>query len=635
VLAGDSGNDVLNGGGGNDTLIGGFGDDTMNGGTGGSDVFVHQAIDGPEGSNLGNDLLQSFDLATDTVEIGGMGVDSFWNLKNQMTDTANGVAIAFTDGSSVLLEGLAIADLTSANFTVGGNPLQELSNTIVVAVGTSAAAVNSAIQNAAAGSTVLFKNGTHIFADSLDVSRSDITVKGESEAGTVLKFDLPAGSEGSFINVNGGTKTYSTVLASAATAGSTTINVSSSATLAVGDEVYLFEPNTQSYLDANGWTNVSLAEAASRPFREFITQVTAVNGTTVTLADALPYDLAAVETRVFEIDLLDSVNLQDFTVKSAFADANPFTFVNTQPAYSATSAVSIVGTDGLGMSGISVLNSPSTAITMLSSTHADVSNIYIKGSLDKGGEGNGYGFELAESFNNTLTGLEIFDTRHSLIFSAWNAETGNTAQITSTNRDVNFHGSPDKGNTVTVDHAVLAYDTLQDPSIWSIVSKGGTNHAATDIFTSNSVKFIYAEGAGDVDTIHGANGGSYLNGHGSNDVIYGGTGNDLIVGGLRRDTMTGNAGNDTFVLKMGDDLDTIKDFVFGTGGDTLVFTGNPAVDGVEDLVLTQVGADLRVRYGVNSTVILENHVAADLNVTNLVFDPSGSNYNDEWTGLAV
>jgi hypothetical protein len=87
--------------------------------------------------------------------------------------------------------------------------------------------------------------------------------------------------------------------------------------------------------------------------------------------------------------------------------------------------------------------------------------------------------------------------------------------------------------------------------------------------------------------------------------------------------ITGGNGADTFLLRMGDDLDTIKDFTFGLDGDTLIFSGNAAVSSIANLTFTQNGEDLYVRYGVNSTVILQGHTLADVDAANFTFDPTG------------
>jgi Ca2+-binding RTX toxin-like protein len=442
---------------------------------------------------------------------------------------------------------------------------------------------------------------------------------------------LAPGVGGNFITVGEGAKTYLGTTALDAAAGASGITLKDAAALQVGEVIYLYQPNTADYLLANGWNNVTMEEAASRPFREFITTVTAIDGNGVTLADPLPYDFAATETRAFTMDVLANVVLKDFTVTSVLGTADAHAFTNTLPGFDGASAITAQGTIGLTLLNLTITDSPSTALSLQSSIHAAVTDVVISGSHNKGSDGNGYGVLLSEAFNNDFSGLSITDMRHAVVFSAWNAETGNSIGVADTNRDVNFHGSPDVGNVVTVTNAILDYDITVDPSVWSLVSGGGTNHAATDI-ASNAVRFFHGEGSGNVDTIHGADGGSYLNGHGSNDVLVGGNGDDMIVGGLRRDLLTGGDGADTFLFKMGDDLDTITDMDFSAGGDRIVIMGNVAVDGFEDLVFTQDGADLRVRYGSNSTIILKDTLRADVDAAHFVFDPQSSQFLDDWNG---
>ncbi|MEZ5873264.1 MAG: hypothetical protein R3D32_15770 [Nitratireductor sp.] len=509
-------------------------------------------------------------------------------------------------------------------------------STIVVEVGTSAADLNALIASVPDGTTIILADGIHQFDQPIVVARDSISLTGQSETGTVLNFSLAAGSEASLIQVTGGAKTYVDTTKFDAAAGSTILETDAGHGLQVGDAVYLYMPNTQEYLDANGWSNVDWADADTRPFREFITTVTAVDGGTLTLADPLPFDFVAGETRIFSIDLLQDITLANFTVTNDLGEADHYNFVNTLDAYLGTSAIDLVGTEAITLSAITVIDAPSSAVTLRSSIHADVSDLYIDGSHNMGGGGNGYGIELAEAFNNSLTGLEIFNMRHSLVLSAWNAETGNIIEVLDTNRDINFHGSPDLGNEILVLHSVMDYQLALDASggtQWAIVSDGGASFAQSDISGANNVRFVHAEGSGASDWIMGADSGCYLNGHGSNDTLVGGDGDDVIVGGLRRDIMTGGGGSDLFILQMGDDLDRITDFQFGTGGDTLVFSGNPAVDGIEDLVFTQDGQDLRIRYGSNSTVILEHTLLSDVDGANFEFDPGSDVYGDLWLGM--
>ncbi len=137
------------------------------------------------------------------------------------------------------------------------------------------------------------------------------------------------------------------------------------------------------------------------------------------------------------------------------------------------------------------------------------------------------------------------------------------------------------------------------------------------------MKFAHGEGSIRNDTIYASDDGAYLNGKFGYDTLNGGNGDDFLVGGTRKDTLTGGLGSDTFLFRMGDDLDTITDFEFGAGGDTLIFAANPSVAEFSDLTLRQSGNDVKIRYGSNSTVIIKDHLVSEIDANNIQFDPTG------------
>jgi Ca2+-binding RTX toxin-like protein len=523
-----------------------------------------------------------------------------------------------------------------SNISIMTSSILTVVNTVLINTSVSAAALNAMIASAAAGTVFVLENGVHEFDAPIVIERGDITLKGESEAGTDLHFSLAAGSEANMIQVTGGAKSYVGLTTEAMAVGQTSLTIADASGLKPGDSLYMYQPNTDAYLAANGWTNVTAADSASHPFREYIAEIDHVIGNTVFLKMPVPYAMEAGLTKVFTIDLLHNVQLSDFTLTNNLPAANPYDFVNPLPAYDSLSAIQITGMNGGSIAHVSVLNAASIGISLTSSIGFAGHDLRVDGAVNKGGDGNGYGILLTEAFNNNFDGLDLTNGRHSFIFSAWSAETGNTVQINNTNRDINFHGSADTGNIVTVNHAVLDYNSALDTSMvsdqWSIVSHGGSNHPYTNIYPANEVSFNFAVGAAANDEIHGTRGNDYLNGKAGADKIIGRAGDDYIVGGLGKDVLTGGAGHDTFLLRVGDNLDRITDFAFGIGGDTLLIGGNAAVHSIADLKFTQQGADLYVRYGLNSTVILVNHTLADVQAANFEFDSTGQITLAAWNG---
>ncbi len=108
-----------------------------------------------------------------------------------------------------------------------------------------------------------------------------------------------------------------------------------------------------------------------------------------------------------------------------------------------------------------------------------------------------------------------------------------------------------------------------------------SNHQDWDFTGTTLTDIASIEGAGGSDKITGSAGDDVIYGHGGNDILTGGDGNDILWGGIGNDRLTGGAGNDTlfggegrdtFVFKEAGvaDVDTIKDYVFGSGSEDVV-----------------------------------------------------------------
>jgi len=106
MVTGGTGGDTLYGGAGDDTITGGGGDDTLRGGDG-ADVFVFSGSGGDDqidGFTTGEDVLDSGDTTTDFTDLA--------SVQAAASDTADGLLIDLGGGDSLLLTGLAVADLS-------------------------------------------------------------------------------------------------------------------------------------------------------------------------------------------------------------------------------------------------------------------------------------------------------------------------------------------------------------------------------------------------------------------------------------------------------------------------------------------------------------------------------------------
>ncbi len=602
---------LLDGGAGNDQLIARAGTDTI--------LF---------GTNDDADIVSGFDVHKDVVTLEGTTFKTMNEVRAHLSQSATGAVLDLGNGDTLTFANIDMSKLTAANFS----GIVDAPPTIHIVPGTSAEEVNRIIAEAGEGATIILGEGVHVFDRAIQILNDGVTFKGASETGTTIVFDYPAGTGGNGIEVTGGAKSLIGAATSDIAAGSTAITVANASGLSAGDKIWIGQANDADYLAANGWSSADPTKLSGNPFREAIAEIDFIEGNTIHLKSAIAFDMDAGAAMVHAIDLVENVTLSDFTVTFALGDPNPYDFVNTHPEFEGTSAIRLDGTSYASLARVSVIDAASHAFDIRTSLEPVADDLYVDGAHNKGTDGNGYGLQIYETFGGTFTNLEIFDTRHAVLFSAWDAEVGNTVHVLETNRDINFHGSADVDNAVVVDRAVLDYDQSQNTGIgngyWALVSDGGLSHTTTDIYGPNSVTFGWAVGSDAGEEIHGVDTGAYLNGMNGQDTLVGGSGDDILVGGTNKDTLVGGAGSDTFLFQVGDNYDTLADFESGPGGDRIVFSGTASLDSFADLTLTQDGADVHVRYGANATLIIKNYTVDEITPDAFVFDPSGSAWAD-------
>ncbi|MGR3760597.1 CAP domain-containing protein [Roseobacteraceae bacterium NS-SX3] len=119
LLTGGSGNDRLKGNGGADTLSGGSGNDVL-AGQKGNDVLTGGAGNDRFVFGPGADTVTDFDAAfeLDRIDLrGAAGITGFGDLSaNHARDTGAGLLITDDQGSSILLENIALQDLSAGDF---------------------------------------------------------------------------------------------------------------------------------------------------------------------------------------------------------------------------------------------------------------------------------------------------------------------------------------------------------------------------------------------------------------------------------------------------------------------------------------------------------------------------------------
>lgn len=486
--------------------------------------------------------------------------------------------------------------------------------TYAISAGTSTASIKSVISQASSGSTIYFARGTHTITDTLEITRNDITVKGAGKTETKLVFDFP-GDAGDGIHVKGSYSSYSGMLGSSASAGNSTITLKSASGLKVGDVLHIQQENTSSWLDANGYGNVSSTDAGKYPINETLVEIKSISGNTVTLKTPMTHDISASLSTVKAVKPVEGVTLSDFSVTYNLGTPDPDDMSNARPGDARTIAIYMDKTQNAVIQNVNVTNAPSHSIEFRTSLAPKVDTVKIDGAHNKGDGGNGYGIQLAETYYGTFENLDIQNVRHAFVFSSWHTEVGNKVHIVSTNRDINFHGGPDYNNDVTVDSDVYRSGN----TVWRIVSPGGSMHPATDT-SKNTVLFGVASAGSKDDVIHGWNTGAWLDGNAGKDTLHGGSGADVLIGGSSNDTLIGGGGRDKFVFEAGDGFDTVKDFKTGSSGDYVALNGFSGVTSFSNVTVSAVSGGVNLVVGGKTIAYLEGVGKSDLTASHFIFN---------------
>jgi hypothetical protein len=173
---------------------------------------------------------------------------------------------------------------------VGGIPARS-TNCAVLTSSATVALINSALASCHSGQTVYLSAGTYSISGSISIP-SNVTLRGAGADQTILN---ATGTSGNVINLGTGSPAYSLPTISVtggATAGSTSIAVSSTSGIHVGTLLGLADINDASYINPMGseglciWCDGGWSSDGSY-VRGQVVMVTGINGSTLTISPGL------------------------------------------------------------------------------------------------------------------------------------------------------------------------------------------------------------------------------------------------------------------------------------------------------------------------------------------------------------
>ncbi|GHB07721.1 cellulose binding domain-containing protein [Modicisalibacter luteus] len=454
---------------------------------------------------------------------------------------------AVTESTSAPVESSVTASISEPQAATISETTSTAPDDGVIHVGSdiTASELEALIAKAPAGAIIQLAAGDYRFDDSIHITRSDITVTGAGSEDTRITFTDKALADNSHAFYVEGTDTeFSGTLRHDVAEGSNILTLSNSG-LNVGDTVRIWQDNTQEYFEEIGDTSWQKLNA---PLRTSMANIVAVDGDTVILDRGVHFDFDGGETKVERMDALENVTLQGFTIQYELGTPDNAVFQNTLSDLTDYQAVKFDGTVGSSVKDIQILNGPSTAFEFALSLDLTVDGAQAHGAFNKGSGGNGYAYELRESYDGTFVNLEDSGMRHSLLFASWRSSVGNEAHVISTDRDINFHGGQDHGNTVHVEQSIRdANADGMSTTLW--YNNGGASFGAITEAGANTVTFDYVVGSKRNDILQGTDNGVYLDGALGHDTLYGGKGDDILRGGLGNDVLHGGEGIDVAIFE--------------------------------------------------------------------------------------
>ena len=456
---------------------------------------------------------------------------------------------------------------------------------ITIAAGSSAATIQAAINSAATGTHIVLQQGTYTFNKTVVLNKDGITLEGQGNVTIIADKSLagaPALQIGSALFRE--TETNATHLTEGVNLGATYLHLTSSTGLKVGDVLWIERPN-----DAALFTEIGDTQwQQDKPLRTAMVTVTAVNGNTVLLDRPLPFAFDAATTTVAVAQVVEDVTVRNLTFKGAYGTADPGNFNNINKAEDGGMMVLVNSSVRTVIEHVDIVNPGSNGLVLGRSIDAVVDDVTVTGAQNKGDGGNGYGFWIRDVYDSTFTHLQAVDTRHAVLFASYTSAANNTIEVDFTNRDINFHGGLDHGNTVIVHNSIR---TTAEQSYMASVSffNSGTSYGAPTDANANVIKFENVVATVRADMVAAVDTGAHISTLSGNDSVQGGAGNDWVDMGTGSDLVLASAGEDTINGGQGVDrlvfgLHSSQVLVTTIGGQSVVLSalGHTFISGIEE-----------------------------------------------------
>ena len=305
-----------------------------------------------------------------------------------------------------------------------------------------ARSINLLIQKAKDGDVILLPKGKIDLYSSIDISRSNLTIRGTSKKGTVIISHLHTKDKAA-IYIHGSREKKVAHLSRSVKYGDSVVAVSFKTKMAL-KWIKIREPNDTAFfnaIDARVWRR-------KYPYlRQEIAKVNSQRKDILFLNSSLTTLFQAKKTEVYTLNMIENITLENFTILQEIPNhhiqESVGIYKNLFPDY----MVDMIRFEYVANSqvqNIKILSAGSHPLVFESVYGCRGENLYVNGAWNKGKKGNGY-VRFSRAFSSILRESTIKNIRHLTI--QWSSA-NNLFEYLNMQVDINLHGGYSHDNEI-------------------------------------------------------------------------------------------------------------------------------------------------------------------------------------------
>jgi glycosyltransferase Alg8 len=303
-------------------------------------------------------------------------------------------------------------------------------------------ALNRLIKNAKDGAKIILPEGKIDLYHTLNINRSNLTIKGVSKEKTIIVSHLKTkesaaiwikGSKGKKIGYLKREAQYSDSILD------TTIQNSSNLKW-----IKIRQPNDNTFFDS---INSKVWRKQYPYLRQEIAPISSTHEGILYLGNTLTTKFSPHKSEIYTLNMITNITLENFTITQKIENHNIKESIGIYKNIFPQHFVDMIRLEYVANSNvkdIKILNAGSHSLVFENVYACIGENLYIDGAWNKGKKGNGY-VRFARAFSSQLRDSTLKNIRHLTV--QWSS-TNNTLSNLNMEVDINFHGGYSHDNTI-------------------------------------------------------------------------------------------------------------------------------------------------------------------------------------------